>query len=1456
MCYRRFWAVSVLAAALLSLRVDAADVSPAGRIDPADLKNIMLVKDIKAGMKGYGKTVFRGTKVESFQVEVLGVLKKVNFGTDLILVKMTGGPMTGRGANLIQGMSGSPVYINGKIIGAFAFGEIFVKEPIGMVTPIEYMLDAWDPKLPSKPSSFFPFQTAYLDKPIALGGRSFGEVTMDFGFADQPAERDSGTLVFRPLSTPLLVSGMSPRILSWLEESFKHLNVRAVAGPGRASDKANLPVDLQPGSAAGVSIVTGDLDVTGIGTVTYRRGNRILAFGHPMFNSPMMNGLGALDAQLTSAWVYEVAPNTMVSSKIAGPVKGIGRVFQDRPWSVGAEIGKLPEMIPVTVHVNDQSLSRKRDFHIKVIKHPMLASNFIVAATAEAVFEMRGSPSDATARMKIRVDADEVGPITRENIFFDPVSIDLVSVSELNHILNMLQFNPFYPVGVKQVDVWVDIAPKHQTARLERIFLKEGKFKPGETVEVGAVLKPFKGERITKSVKLELPKNMPSGQVSLEVRGGTSPSSMMMMMQAGEGPGPMPGPGIQPGVQPTPTIENLQQLVKKFLERDKNNELVARIILPKPVPSIAGEKLSGLPPSIAEAMKSTKATMIGAERDEIKQVLPTDWVILGSQRLSISVEKVEKREKKAPEKRPPSEEPPSGPSEGEPESDGMEGAPSEESEMVIVPAADWWDTFSAGEAAAKPIEAEMKAEPVSAADSGKVEAKPADESKTKKEAAPAEEKPVGRAPTTWKQTTRTEFQAGTLKKVAATTGDLLTLSGAIEPFFESTETYVWCLAHDGQGSLYAGTGNHGIIYKVAADGTASVFYDSDQLEVHSLAVDPSGMVYAGTSPNGIVYRIAPDGKASVLFDAPEKYVVALALNSKGGLYAAAGDKCKVYKIAPDGKSEPALDTSESHALSLAVDKGDNLYVGTGLNGIIYKVSPAGAVSILYDAAEESVTALAVAPDGALYAGTSPKGVVYKLAPGATPKVIYDKAGKGISGISIDKSDVYAINAGGVFKITSDEKVSSLPNEHDLQFLSLAVSDGALCAGTGNAGSIYRAEIGSVLEGTYESPVHDCGLESSWGSIDWNAELPQGASVSLQTRTGYVAEPDSTWSEWSPAYGGPGAKIESPPGRYIQYLATLKTEAPSAAPKLKEVGIVYMPRNQAPKVTLASPKGGEKWSKKKTLKWTGSDPDKDTLTYELFYSEDNGETWKALDKVKASPPETKEAPEEEPAEDETGPAADEAIKVTSPDPEKMMEQMAAELEKHPEIPEEMKDKIIAEAPAMMQQEIGGPPADGESEAKEEPAPDQKPSGNGTKQTSFSWDTTKVKDGTYIIKVVGSDRLSNPVDALSGEAISDPVVISNAAPKVYAFKKTLTVLADKSVRVEGVAYTELAGLAGVQYKTGADDWASAAAADGIFDSAFETFTLTTLPLSKGEHAIEVKAIDQAGNSATIKVTAKIE
>ena len=1438
----------ILAVTIMVLLAGFAEAAPSPGVAKEDLKQIMPLSEVRAGMKGYGLTVFKGTKIEKFDVRVLGILRKANNGRDLILVKLSGGPITGRHANIIQGMSGSPVYINGRIIGAVAYGQGFPKEPIGMLTPIEDMLDSLDPKLPARPSGMSSPVTT-LSSPITVDGRAIRRVEIRDPGSARTAPAD--TLVMTPLMTPLMVSGMSSRGIAKLAELLEPYGIVPMAGPGAKADP--VPVQFKPGAAVGMSLATGDIDMTAVGTLTYRRGSRIVAFGHPML------GLGPIDAPMTTAYVHDVFPGYQASSKIASPMKVIGRIFQDRPWSVGGEIGKLPKMIPVTVDVDDRALGRKRTLHVNVLNHPLLATRFLLMVSAEALSEVHGFPGDAMAKVKLEINADQVGKIVRSNMYFDPASVEIAAMDDLQGLLNILANNRFYPLDVKAVHMSVEIEAGRKTASIERIFVDKSKFEPGETIKVGVELRPYKADKVVKTIQVAVPETAPDGKVTLQVRGGMSGGEGQMVITL---PSDSEIPRIIAPSGGAAIADNIRQMIDKYLEREKNNEMVAKLLFPGSAVNVSGEKLSNLPDTVANVMKSSKSSSLRLEREEVKVVQPMDYILTGSQSLSIMVQRRRLGEKKQPssasapgtQAQPESPSPPPPPP---PTADAEEDQSGEEASFLPD-----WQPEGAGPAppAAPAAPPAANSKPEAAPAGGKDKATPSAKTETKPEAKTEQkkgEKPVGRQPMVWRQSSFQDFSLGTFNSTAATSADDVRLVPSISKLAALPEDYVWQVVPDGQGGAYAGTGNNGRIYRIDKNGSIYIFFKTGELEVHSLARDSKGVLYAGTSPGGKVFRIEPDGRGRVILDAQEKYILSLSADSKDNIYAGVGDGGKIYRITPSGKSEIFAKLPEASVLSLAVDKSDNLYAGTAKDGVVYKIAPDGTVSAVYNAAEDSIPSLAVDGSGNIYAGTgSGKGSIYKIPVSGVPKTVYDKAPRALSMAVDAEGCVYVVSDDQIFKITPDEKIMSLDTRRSgAQFIAVAVDrDGTIFAGTANTGAVYRSD--SALEGTYDSAVHDAGLPSRWGMINWIADLPKGASVALQTRTGNVAEPDATWSAWSHVYTGTsGQPIASPPARYIQYRATLKGTAASS-PALRQVTVAYLTENRPPKVTVSEPQAGAAIARTAAIKWSGSDPDKDTLTYDLYYSADAGKTWQPIGRGVKQPKnsngaEPKEGMDKTPKQEspENGAAGGRVS-----DTEDMMAQLRSELDKHPEIPQEAKDKILEEAPGAIEKAIdaASKPADESTDDEEE---DSGTGQSSTKQTSYNWDTTKVPDGSYLIKVVATDRTSNATGYLTDEKIVGPVIVANTPPKVFASQKDVKVNADRTAVLSGYASGSLVPVVGVQYRVDSGDWMAAAASDGIFDSPSEGFAVTTQPLAKGKRTIEVKAVDAAGNSATAKVTADV-
>lgn len=1413
---RKLSLLTIVLVIWLTLLADVSFAASPG-LSPEDAKNIMPVSQLKRGMKGYGLTVFQGTKIEKFDVEILGVLKKMNTGKDLIMVRIGGELINRRQTGIIAGMSGSPVYINGKVVGAISYGSGFAKEPVGMVTPIADMLEAWDDNLPKQASGYSTPQP--LDSAVKVDGKSVDQVVID-KLGEKSAEISDGILHMQPLMSPMMVSGLSPRGMEKLSDILKPFGIQPVAGlgGGAAAQKSASP-DLVPGAAVGVSLASGDIDLTSIGTVTYRRGNRIVGFGHPML------GIGAIDAPMSTAYITDILSSYQVSTKLGSPIKLVGRVFQDRPWCIAGQMGSMPTTIPVTISVEDESTKRSRVFRVNVLDHPLLASRLIMMIAGEAVMQIHPTAGDATANVSYEVNADQIGKISRSNVVFDPMSVDSASVSDMATLLQMLSSNPFGPLDIKSVNMKVKIADKRNTATIDRIFVKQAEYEPGDTVDVGVVLRPYKQDRITKSYKIKIPATAGDGKLFLQVRGGASRATGLMgavgASPDADSDDSMPEIGIAPGVG---SVDNVKQLVKKYLETEKNNEIVVQLMMKSSAINVAGEKLSGLPSSIADVMKSSRNSGVKTERDEVKATYPEDMIIYGSGRLMITIKRADFKENKTQPKI----------DQISPGDDAMSTddiiastmaasmAPASTGNGPSLKALDSSATVTASDETVASDDPSAD----TGTDSGADNASPAPQfamgsttsapSTTGSATPQTDVKTVVRQAKTWSQKTQADFAKGKFSGISASSENKLELAPTLKKMVETPEQFIWSVAPAKDG-VYAGTGNAGKIYHITDSGDTKMFYETGELEVHTLARDAQGNIYAGTSPNGKIFKISPDGKGQLLFKTPEKYVVALAVDPEGNIYAGVGDAGKIYRITPNGKGEVFADINEQQILSLHWDDHGSLLAGTGINGTVYRITKDGKVDPIFDADENSISAVTSDGKGNVYAGTSTKGVVYKIAPDGSSKSVWTKP-TGILGLTSDNHDnIYAVSDGSLAKISPDGTVTLLDSAKEkVQYLAVSYNDytGTLYASTGNIGAIYSSKCCDVM-GTYESPVHDAKVVSRWGRIKWIADTPDGTGAQLQTRVGSVATPDSTWTEWSAPYtNSAGESIVGHNARYIQYRVTLKTDKAIVSPRVSVVTVSYLTPNQIPTVKLTAPSGGDVWSAEKTIKWTGSDPDKDTLTYDVYYSKDAGKNWTPLIGGVSSG--------------------------TKPDAAKVVSKVKSELDQSKDIPQDMKDKVLKGADAAVKS--GADSASASAVAT-------------SSNTSYKWNTKGLEDGTYLVKVIGSDKTSNASSALTAEAISEPFTVCNSAPKLTLLKSSTEVKASGSATISGSAASKKLEIVGVQFRVDGGSWMAVTPDDGVFDSDYEAFKVTTDNLSAGKHKVEVQAVDSAGNASNSSVDVSV-
>lgn len=603
----------------------------------------MPLAELQPGMKGIGKTVVEGTRIDTFSVEILGVLKGETATGDLVLVRVSGKPVEAAGG-IAAGMSGSPVYVDGRLVGAIAFGFESADHFVGLVTPIEEMLRVFAAAKRPAP------KVAYLSSPVRVGDRLAKRVV--FARSEDDAARlaqeaSDGTLVMVPVATPVMVSGASKRAFDRLSRRLKAFGLMPVQGGGGGAGSRDAPstADLEPGSCIGVQLVRGDVSVTAIGTVTYRQGNEVLAFGHPLL------GRGNANYFATGAEVHLVVPGDIMPFKVASPLGLAGTIVQDRTHGVLVDVGRKPPSIPVTVTVRDRDTGVTRMLRADIVRDEMLSTDLAGAFALSCLDATVDRIGRGTSRVSFQVDGKGLPrPIVRDNMFYSPSDISADSIGELVDAVATVIDNEFAEVEVTGVKADFDVEEARRTARIHHAEVTTKVAKPGDTIEVKVRLLPFRGIAETKVVEVKIPEGTPPGTLYLTVRGGG-------VLPADEEKDT--GATTKPS-QPT-VAESLENLVQEFMSRERNCDIVVEFYpgeassggdaIPVNSQAARGEPVGGrglgreldqdLPRGEEKPERAPAAAAGAGDAGLVKVTLTTGYVIEGETTVEVEVEDVE-----------------------------------------------------------------------------------------------------------------------------------------------------------------------------------------------------------------------------------------------------------------------------------------------------------------------------------------------------------------------------------------------------------------------------------------------------------------------------------------------------------------------------------------------------------------------------------------------------------------------------------------------------------------------------------------------------------------------------------------------------------------------------------------------------------------------------------------------
>ncbi|HXM42408.1 MAG TPA: hypothetical protein VN924_14235 [Bryobacteraceae bacterium] len=704
---------------------------------------------------------------------------------------------------------------------------------------------------------------------------------------------------------------------------------------------------------------------------------------------------------------------------------------------------------------------------------------------------------------------------------------------------------------------------------------------------------------------------------------------------------------------------------------------------------------------------------------------------------------------------------------------------------------------------------------------------------------------------TWTESDYADFEKGDLKNLSLRSDGLVTLAPQFQEVYDTSSAYLWALARDSKGNLYAGGGPGAKLYRLSASGDKKTLAELDGLQIAAIAIDRQDRVYAATAPDGKVYRIAADAgrgaKSEVFYDPKAKYIWALTFDKTGDLLVATGDPGAVHRVHPDGSGGVLYQTDETHVRSMAVDSAGNVILGTDPGGLVVRVSPAGEAFVLYQMSKSEVTSVAVAEDGSIYAAgvgakpgassapptspppsltasAAPGGAALQLHPAAPPPASIAPSG---SGVSVTGSDVYRIDSAGnpqkvwshaqdvvytisfdaqgrallgtgnkgcIYRIESDVLYTALFTAPSTQITAFQTgAGGALYAATGNVGKIYRVGPDMAPEGSLESDVFDADLFSKWGRLSFEANL-NGGRIAIAARSGNLDRPQKNWSPWAAPVTDPkGDRVAVPAARFIQWKATL-TAGGAQSPELESVDVAYLQRNVPPRIAA----------------------------------------------VESTPPNYKFP----------------ALAIPMPPSQTLnLSPIGKPVSNSgPSLPLDLNTPSMQYAKGFTGARWAATDDNGDGliftvEIRGVHEANWKLLKDKLKEKYWSWDSAAFPDGEYRIRVTASDLPGNPpAEALSSSMVSDPFVIDNTPPRISSLTASAS---GGKLHATWSAADALSDIKKAEYSLDGGDWTLVAPVTALSDSHELAYDLTIDRVAPGEHTLAVRVEDDYDNQSVDKI-----
>ena len=562
---------------------------------------IFPLRDIRAGQHGVGKTVFSGNRIDEFQVEILGVLENVGPKQSVILARLSGGPLEKTG--VMQGMSGSPVYIDGRLVGAVALAFNFAKEPIAGIRPIEEMLEVGE----RQANRAAPANRAALSK-------------QDLPFAPAAAGLESASANLIEIATPVSFSGFTAATLEHFAPQLQKLGLvprQGVSSGGALPPKLGNPAQLRPGDMISVDLLSGDYSIGAEGTVTAVDGKRVYAFGHRFMS------VGNTELPFARAEVLALLPNLSSSFKISSPLEWMGTITQDRSTSIYGELGRKADTVPLAITVRDGHRA-PLSYRMQMVQDRVLSPLVIQMAVYSAIdatertlglgsYSVRGAVEFQRGLPPLRLDNTYAGD------FNVPAQASLGVASPLSSVMGA----GFDALKIKDVSLVIEASERKRALQIDQVTASRKDVHPGDALELTVTFTGENGVEMLKNVRYTVPIGAPAGTLNFTVADGNYSNLLDYQQMAAS-------------VPKSPT-----QLVSFLNSLRENTNAYVRIWRTDPAFQVQGSDLPDPPPSVGLILSRAQAAQgyvypRGSKIDELE--IPTgDVVVSGSKNVQVEV---------------------------------------------------------------------------------------------------------------------------------------------------------------------------------------------------------------------------------------------------------------------------------------------------------------------------------------------------------------------------------------------------------------------------------------------------------------------------------------------------------------------------------------------------------------------------------------------------------------------------------------------------------------------------------------------------------------------------------------------------------------------------------------------------------------------------------------------------